>query len=291
MLFTIITLLSALSISAVAAFYSIIGLMAIFAGAAIPIAIMGSVLEVGKIITAVWLHRHWKTQHKFVKGYLTTAVIVLMLITSMGIYGFLSKAHLDATSSHGDISAKIEQVTEQIEYKEEQIEQQEKILEQLDSAIDKYIENNYISRGLQKRDEQSEIRERVNGTIQNLEDDIQSLRSSQYEYKSTLRNIEVEVGPVRYVAELIYGDEAESNLDNAVRIVIIALIFVFDPLAILLLIASQISLYESRKPGYNIESDKKKNKKPVTPDEPTTNEERERIRRKKNRLQSKDSQM
>ena len=114
----ILTLITALSISAVAIYYSVAGLMAIFAAAAIPIMIMGGVLEVGKLITAVWLHRYWKQATWWLKTYLTLAVFILMFITSMGIFGFLSKAHIQQTADAKENVAQIEIVTDNIERKE-----------------------------------------------------------------------------------------------------------------------------------------------------------------------------
>ena len=114
MILAILVMLTALSISAVAIYYSIAGLVAIFAAAAIPIMIMGGVLEVGKLVTAVWLHRYWKQATWWLKGYLTVAVVVLMFITSMGIFGFLSKAHIEQTSAGEESVAKVEQIENEI---------------------------------------------------------------------------------------------------------------------------------------------------------------------------------
>src|SRR6056297_662369 len=119
MLIGILTLITALAISTVAIYYSVAGLVAIFAAAAIPIMIMGGVLEVSKLVTAVWLHRNWHQATWWLKTYLSTAVVILMLITSMGIFGFLSKAHIEQTSGAQQDLAQIEQVQERIEYNQE----------------------------------------------------------------------------------------------------------------------------------------------------------------------------
>ena len=111
---TLLTLITALSISGVAAYYSIIGLAKIFAAAYIPIIIMGGVLEVGKLVTAVWLHRHWTVAPFFLKTYLTFAVVVLMFITSMGIFGFLSSAHIEQTAEAEENVALVEQIDRKI---------------------------------------------------------------------------------------------------------------------------------------------------------------------------------
>ena len=141
MFLTILTLLSALSISAVAIFYSIAGLAAIFAGAAIPIMIMGSVLEVGKLVTASWLYQHWKQAPRFLKYYLTIAVVVLMFITSMGIFGYLSKAHVEQTAPTTLISSKIVQLDDQIVRENGKIERWNTELERLNAGTSVRIDN------------------------------------------------------------------------------------------------------------------------------------------------------
>ena len=114
MFLAILTTLTALTISAVAIYYSIAGLVAIFAAAAVPIMIMGGALEVGKLVTAVWLHKHWKLATWWLKTYLTIAVVVLMFITSMGIFGFLSKAHIEQTSASEESVAQVQQIESEI---------------------------------------------------------------------------------------------------------------------------------------------------------------------------------
>jgi hypothetical protein len=104
----------ALTVSAVAAYYSIIGLTAIFAAAVIPVIVMGAVLEIAKITTAIWLHSFWDVAPRLIKWYLTSATVILMLITSMGIFGFLSKAHIEQNANSGNMVAQIEQVDQAI---------------------------------------------------------------------------------------------------------------------------------------------------------------------------------
>ena len=139
-----LTLFIAIAISAVAAWYSIVGLMAIFSAAAIPIAIMGGVLEVGKLVTASWLYQNWKKIPKTLKVYLTSAVIILMFITSMGIFGFLSKAHIDQTVVSGDNSLQITQLDKQIEREQRTINDAEKVIVQLDAQVATLIEYDRI---------------------------------------------------------------------------------------------------------------------------------------------------
>ena len=369
MIMALLTLLSALSISAVAIYYSIAGLAAIFAGAAIPIMIMGSVLEVGKLVTASWLYQNWKNSPRFLKYYLSIAVIVLMFITSMGIFGYLSKAHVEQTAPSSLIEQKIEQIDDRLVRENAKVNrftteldrlnegtnvrvdtlvdtEQEK-LDSIYSRIDKeiaditLIANQNIAtqkeRILQSKERAdrdiAQIQERMKGAfgkskfdkeidqirknevavaaaaqkeilaIQNkLNDDIQlikdkyqpsidalttnisnftsqaeattseidakvedlenkiantfttidSLNEEKFTLQGEIKAIEVEVGPIKYIAEFVYGDDPTANvLEDAVRWVIIIIIFVFDPLAVLLLIAANYSI--TRRFGRSIE--------------------------------------
>lgn len=333
---TILVFLVAIAISAVAAYYSIVGLITIFAASVVPVAIMGSVLEIGKLVTATWLYRNWKDISWWLKTYLTTAVVVLMLITSMGIFGFLSKAHIEQTAQAEQNKSLIVRIEEQITDSEERIEnlksqanvnneqqnaqivQNAKQIEQINSRyaelideqnayiteatstldlLNKYIEENDIRKlqalvgakvdgqfgsGTARRVEQfreteeeasqrvvSEARSRIRELrdlqlsevnslteanrrlqteigkvvvdteqISQLETQVLALNEQKFELETDFRKLEAEFGPVKYISELMYGAEAEAKLDDAVRIVILLLIFVFDPLAVLLLIAS-----------------------------------------------------
>jgi len=244
----IITFLSAISISVIAAGYSIIGLSTLFAGAVIPIIAMGSALEVGKLVAASWLYNNWRNKlvPKTIKAYLTFAVIVLIFITSMGIFGFLSKAHLDQVQPTSSNNIKIELIDNQIIQQEKIIERSNKTLTLLDSALEKYVDMEYVTRGLKERAKQKPERDALTLAINNASDVIAKLTTEKATLKLEQDKIEAEVGPIKYIAELIYGDEAKDHFDKAVRWVIIVLIFVFDPLAVLLLIAANISL-RSRK--------------------------------------------
>ena len=148
----LLTLITALAISAVAAFYSIVGLMAIFSASAISIAVMGVVLEIGKLITASWLYQNWKKIPRLLKYYLTLAVVVLMFITSMGIFGYLSKAHIDQGTGTAELYLKVERIDNSISSERKIIERAEKQIGMLDSALDKYIELGAITKGLCKRE-------------------------------------------------------------------------------------------------------------------------------------------
>ena len=243
MFLTILTFLSAISISIIAAGYSIIGLATLFAGAVIPIIAMGSALEIGKLVAASWLYQNWRSDvPRLLKVYLFSAIIVLIFITSMGIFGFLSKAHLDQLQPTSGNTIKINTIDNQIKRQEIVIDRAEKTLTQLDKSIEVYLNNEYATRGLKERQKQEAERNELNTAIKNASDEIAKLSTEKANLQLAQDKIEAEVGPIKYVAELIYGDEAQSHFDEAVRIVILILIFVFDPLAVLLLIAANISL-------------------------------------------------
>ena len=254
----ILTFVSAISISVIAAGYSIIGLATLFAGATLPIIAMGSALEVGKLVAASWLYNNWRNKllPRAIKAYLTMAVIVLIFITSMGIFGFLSKAHLDQVEPASNNALLITQYDKQIAFEEKTIARASDTLDQLDKALDKYIDMEYVTRGLKEREKQKEERDALNKVIEDANAKIIELNNKKYSIEDEQLKIEAEVGPIKYIAELIYGDEAKDYFDEAVRWVIIVLIFVFDPLAVLLLIAANISL-RSR----NSEKEQEKSKK------------------------------
>jgi len=355
----ILTLLTALSISAVAIYYSILGLAAIFAGAAIPIMVMGSVLEVGKLVTASWLYQNWKVAPKFIKAYLSIAVVVLMFITSMGIFGFLSKAHVEQTSLGTIGTEKLATIDEKLLRSQNRIERwsldierlmsgedvrvdvlvdkEQLELDKLYARIDKEkqalrdqadkdieLQNNRLKQAQERKDAdiaaaqerfdgafskkgldeaiakatanelavasaaqkiiveiQNKLKEDLAGVDTKYADQITSIETIINDYKSQANTktgdiegkiialedqieaeqdkidqvnedkivlmskqaqLEVEVGPLKYIAEFVYGQEANQNLlEAAVRWVIIIIIVVFDPLAVLLLIAANMS--------------------------------------------------
>ena len=247
MILGIITLFTALAISAVAAYYSIIGLIAIFSAAVIPIAIMGVVLELGKLVTASWLYHYWKKVPKILKTYLMSAVFILMFITSMGIFGFLSKAHIEQTTISGDKSLEIVSVENQIKRYETDIFRAENSLKLLDDTLARYTQLGAVTKGLNARKEQEEERNELNQSIQNSTKIIAELTKKKFDLRKEQLRIESEVGPIKYIAELIYGDSTQSIIEDAVRWVIVIIVFVFDPVAVLLLISANITLKEERK--------------------------------------------
>ena len=244
MILAIITLLTALGISAVAAYYSIVGLMAIFSASAMSIAIMGVVLEIAKLITASWLYQNWKRVPFLLKSYLTLAVVVLMFITSMGIFGYLSKAHIDQGKGVAEIYLKVERVDNRIETERNTIARYEKQLTNLDTALNRYLDLGAVSKGLAKREEQEPERRELVRLINESQKRIDDFLTERSEYQLQINSFEVEIGPIKYISALIYGDEALDYIDTAVRAVILTLVFVFDPLAVLLLISANMSMQD-----------------------------------------------
>jgi hypothetical protein len=233
----------ALSLSAVAAWYAVAGLVAIFAAATIPIVIMGSLLEASKLVVASWLYRSWKEIPVLMKSYFTVALVVLMLLTSMGIFGFLSKAHLDQAIPTGDVAAKLALIDEKIKTEKENINASRKELSQLDSQVDQTIARTTDSAGADRaisiRRGQQKDRARILNEIGTAQTKIAKLNEERAPIASEVRKVEAEVGPIKYIAALIYGDSADTDvLERAVRIVTIMIVIVFDPLAVLLLVAA-----------------------------------------------------
>ena len=247
MFFGLLTLLVALAISTVAAYYSIVGLMAIFAGAKLAIAIMGVVLEIGKLVVASWTFQNWKTSPFSIRSYFIVAVIVLMLITSLGIFGFLSRAHIMQSSPTSLLEERIERIDLKVEQKNGQIQRYQSRLNTLDDALQRYIELGAISKGLRKIGEMDNETSLLKTKIEGLENEIDELTDRKYGLKTKVNLAEVEVGPIRYVASMLYDEVSDSQLEEAVRWIIILLIFVFDPLAVMLVIAANISLKNYRR--------------------------------------------
>ena len=256
----LLTLAMALAISGVAAWYSIAGLIAIFSGATTSIIIMGGVLEAGKLVTASWLYRNWNQVPFLLKSYLTSAVVVLMFITSMGIFGFLSKAHLEQSISVGGTNdLQIENLERQIARQQSIVADSETVLSQLDAQVQTLIDYDRIrgpSGSIATRQGQAEERQALNETIDAAYVRIEELQTDLAPLQQEKLAIEVEVGPLKYIAELIYGDQARDFLDEAVRWVILLIVFVFDPLAVLLLIAANMNLAPTKpvKPVKKIEA-------------------------------------
>lgn len=241
-----LTLIVALTLSTVAAYYSIIGLTAIFAGAVIPVIIMGSILEVGKITTTVWLRKYWHQCGLMLKLYLVPAVIALAVLTSMGIFGFLSKAHTDTGLVSGDVQAKLSLIDEKIKTQRDNIDIARKALQQMDAQVDARLSRGdseqSAERAVQIRRQQAGERTKLQKEIGEAQKIIAQLNEERAPIAAENRKVEAEVGPIKYVAALIYGDDPDTNLlERAVRWVIILLVVVFDPLAIALVLAANAS--------------------------------------------------
>ena len=241
-----LTLFVALALSAVAAYYSIAGLTAIFAGAVIPVIVMGSILEVAKLVATVWLKSYWTRVSVSFKLYLIPSIVILMLITSMGIFGFLSKAHMDQGMTSGDVLAKISVYDEKIKTSKENIDGNRKLLKQMDDSVDQVMGRTTDAQGAVKavavRKGQQKERTRIQSEITTEQKTIASLNEARAPIAAEVRKVEAEVGPIKYIAAFIYGDNPDQNvLERAVRWMIILLIVVFDPLAVALLLASNQS--------------------------------------------------
>ena len=251
MIFAYFTLFVALLIEVVGAYYSITGLAAIFSGAVVPILVMGGSLEVGKVTAAVWLKNNWHRASLQFKLYLLPAVALLMFITSMGIFGFLSKAHNDQNLVSGDVQSKIAIYDEKIKTARENIEADRKQIKQMDDAVDQVMARSTTEGGADKSNaiRKSQARDRA-GLAKDIEANqkiIAQLNDQAAPIRAEVRKVEAEVGPIKYIAKLIYGDNPDANvLEKAVVWVIMMIVAVFDPLALVLILAAQQSIRWAR---------------------------------------------
>jgi hypothetical protein len=254
MILAYLLLLTGLTISAVAIYYSVVGLTAIFSAAAIPIIIMGASLEIAKLVCASWLKANWERAPRFMKLYMTTAVIVLMLITSMGIFGFLSKAHNDQSLVSGDVQAKIAVFDEKIKVEKDTITTDRKALAQMDASVDQIMSRSTDEKGASKasalRQSQAKERTRLLAEIDKSNKTISALNEQRAPIAAENRKVEAEVGPIKYIAKFIYGEHGadENMLEKSVTWIIILIVIVFDPLAVIMLLAAQMTIQWHRKP-------------------------------------------
>ena len=248
MLFALITLLTALFMAGSAAWFAIIGIMAIFAGLPTYALIMGCAVELGKIVGVSWLYRNWEEPTK-IKYFLLPVVLIAMMLTSMGIFGLLSKAHIEQTAPVGNNVALIERLDQRIVREQRQITDAEQVIGQLDETVQTLINYDRI-RGadgaIAVREGQQEQRDNLREIIDAAQSRIDEFEDQKLELSQELRAVELEVGPIKYIAELVYTD-GETRIEDAVRWVIVTFIFVFDPMAIILLMCANYSLM-SRKP-------------------------------------------
>jgi uncharacterized protein YlxW (UPF0749 family) len=245
MILTILLFISGIAVSVVGAYYSILGLAALFAGAYWAVITMGVTLEIAKLVTVSWLYRNWNLDllPQSIRAYLLSAVLMLMFITSIGIFGFLSKAHLDTAAPNTGNRLLVKNIERQIDSEKKAIEGAQKIVDQLDKALDKVIDKD-ADKGLIERQKQITERNRANNIIANSSKKITDLSNQKLKYDKDQLAIDKEVGPFKYVAEILFGDADDGNLDRAVRFIIICLILVFDPLAVLMLVAVNVSIKE-----------------------------------------------
>jgi hypothetical protein len=245
-----LALFSGLFLSLVAEYYSILGLTSIFSAAVIPVVIMGIALGLGKITATLWLKQNWLIAPWSMRIYLFTAIVVLMIVTSMGIFGFLSKAHSDQSLVSGDVLAKISIYDEKIKTEKENIETNRKALKQMDEAVDQVMGRSSSETGADKavaiRRSQQKERGRLQQDIAQSQQTISALNEQRAPIAAEVRKVEAEVGPIKYIAAFVYGETDQTILEKAVTWVIIILIVVFDPLAVILLLSSQISFQNFR---------------------------------------------
>ncbi len=246
----LLTLLSALSIASVAAYFSIIGLATLFSATFIPVVIMASTLEVGKLVATSWLYQTWEYSPKLMKAYLSVAIVVLMLVTSMGIFGFLSKGYLDvkhpATQQNIEIQSVRDDVTlirERMAFIEMENEAYRLEIDQMRSVIESYPRN-YVTKKLEAYRAQEPRRDEINKGLEENRSlkgkQLNLLRDKNLELSNLEREkveIEGDLGPIKYVAQAL-----GVGVDDGVKYVILAIIFVFDPLAVLLILAANISI-------------------------------------------------
>ena len=266
-----LALFSGLTLSIVAEFYSIAGLTSIFSAAVIPAIIMGIALGIGKIVATVWLKQNWDIAPWSVRIYLASAIVLLMLVTSMGTFGFLSKAHSDQSLVSGDVTAKIAIYDEKIKIERENIDANRKALKQMDEAVDQVMGRSQDEKGADKavalRRAQQKERGRLLADITTAQQKITLLNEERAPIAAEVRKVEAEVGPIKYIAQFVYGDTDPAVLEKAVTWVIILIIVVFDPLAIILLLSSQISFQRFRE---NAEGDSPVGPLPVVDEVPST---------------------
>jgi hypothetical protein len=257
MIFAYLLAITGLTLSAVAIYYSVIGLTAIFAAAFWSIVVMGATLEIAKLVAASWLKMYWGQIPRGIKIYMTTAVVILMLITSMGIFGFLSKAHLDQNIVSGDVQSRISLIDEKIKIERENIANAQQVIKQMDAAVNGIIATgdqeiklrdgttriqSAAERSLQIRRSQANDRAALTKQIEEAQTRIVKLQEESAPIRSEMREVEAKVGPIKYIAALIYGDNPDTNvLEKAVTWVIMIIVLVFDPLAVLLILGAQMT--------------------------------------------------
>ena len=249
MIFFYIAMGSAALISSIAAWFSITGLVTIFPASVLPIILMGSALELAKLVTASWLYRYWTISPKAIKWYLTLAVLVLSFITSIGIFGYLSRAHFSGTDVAGDTQAKIELLDTQIRQRESRVDGINKQLDQINAAVSSLSTNRgTVERAIRVRTAQRSERMALEKQLAQVSDTINVLREQRSALVAQTRDIQTELGPIRFIAEILFGSSTTDSVERSVRFMIVLLVVVFDPLAILLVVAANIHLSMQKQP-------------------------------------------
>jgi len=239
---------AAFSISSVSAYYSIIGLTAIFPAAAISVIIMGVVFELGKIASVSFLHQYWKNAPILIKGYLISAVFVLMFINLMGGFGYLSKAHIEQQVLNNNQTTQVEITISKIDNEKSIIADIDKQIAQIDNAISKLTDTGRASTSLQQAQIQRKTRDGLVKTKADHMASLEGLNTQKINADSANAKLEADFGPLKYIADAIYGNPTSAQLENVVRWIIFMIMFVFDPLAICLLVSAQFA-WSNRKNG------------------------------------------
>ena len=230
-------------LSAVAAYFSIVGLGLIFSAALIPVIVMGSTLEVSKLVSVSWLYRNWDICPATIKGYLIAAIATLMLITSMGTFGYLSRAHIEQSSISGDTSLELNLLEQELQSEKGRIDNAQRAL----ASLDRLVAESSTENAVNLRQRQTKERKQLLSEISDANSTIKELSAKALPLRKENLKQEVEVGPIKYIAELTIGDSNQADLERAVRWVIILLVLVFDPLAVVLLIAANIGFKNTSK--------------------------------------------
>lgn len=248
MIFAILTLLSALSLAAVSGWFSIVGFMAIYAGAPIAALIMGAVTECAKIMTTSWLYRNWSYTSWRLKIPLLYFLAALMVATSIGVFGFLSKAHLEQGAGTLDNTGKIEDLARRIDREKALIADNEKVIAQLDATVNSFLGKDRIDRSLAVRRAQAPQRKQLTQDSVEAQKRIDELSAEKFKLESEIRKLELDVGPIRYIADLFFGTggDANANIESAVRIFTLLIVSTLDPLAVTLIIAANATLVRLR---------------------------------------------
>jgi hypothetical protein len=248
MIFLALLFFSALFISSVAGYFSIVGLTAIFPGSVIPIVLMGVAFEIGKLMSASWLYRFWHKAHLLMRTYFLIAIFTLSFVTSIGIFGYLSRAHIEGTQGIGAGADQIEMVDNQIKREQQNIVMQETVLKQLDNSVNNLIaDTSKTERAIRVRNSQRKERANITQSIDSSSRAILAFQQQKVGLSSSQRKLETDIGPIKYVSQLIFSSADTPTIEKAVRLLILLMITVFDPLAILLVVAANIQIREMRK--------------------------------------------